>query len=57
MIADEVNMNQETVRLVMGDEKILCQDGAQETHTATAGCVVKRDFLTSKCITVMQQPP
>ena len=33
-------MNQETVRLTlteeMGDEKILCQDGIQESHRETA---------------------
>jgi len=39
MIADEVNMNWETARLilseVLGMRKNLCQDGAQESHRAT----------------------
>jgi len=38
----------------MGDEKNLWQDGAQESHRATAGWA---QFLTSKCITVRLQPP
>jgi len=46
MIADEVNVNRGTVRLILtdevGDEKNLCQDGAQESHRATAGFVVER---------------
>jgi len=41
MIADEVNMNRETVRLIPSEElgmrKKLCQVGAQESHRATAG--------------------
>jgi len=50
MIADEVNMNRETVRLILteeliGDEKNLCQDGVQESHVATEGCAVERSFL------------
>ena len=48
MIADEVNMNQVTFRLILtgiADEKNLCQDGAQESHRATAGCAVELSFL------------
>ena len=58
MIADEVNTNGETVRLILtepgnrsfdtncriGDEKNLRQDGAQESHRAAAGCTVERSF-------------
>ena len=36
------------------DENNFCQDGAQESHRATAGWA---QFLTSKFITVMLQPP
>ena len=28
----------------IGDEKNLCQDGAQESHTATVGCAIERSF-------------
>ena len=58
MIADEVNTNRETVRLILtepgnrsfdtncriGDEKNLRQDGAKESHRAAAGCTVERSF-------------
>ena len=47
MIAGEVNMNRETVRLILTVElgmRSLCQDGAQESHRATAGCAVERSF-------------
>jgi hypothetical protein len=41
MIADGVTMNRETVRLMpseeMGTKTIFCQDGAQESQTATLG--------------------
>jgi len=37
----------------IGDEKNLCQNGAQESHRATADWA---QFLTSKCITVRLQP-
>ena len=48
MIADEVNMNRKTVHVILAEElgmrKILCQDGAQESHRATTGCAVKCSF-------------
>ena len=42
MIADEVNMKRETVRLLPTEE--LGQDGAQESHTVTALCAVECSF-------------
>jgi hypothetical protein len=48
MIFVEVNMNQETVRLMLTEElgmrKNLCQDGAQESYRATLGHVVEHSF-------------
>jgi hypothetical protein len=48
LIADEVNMNRKTVRLILTEElgmrKNLLQDGAQESQRATAGCAVERSF-------------
>ena len=44
VIADEVNMNCENVRLIRTeelDEKNLCQDGAKESHRETAGRAVE----------------
>jgi hypothetical protein len=46
MIADEVNMNQETTHLILieelgRNEKNLCQDGEQESHRATVGYTVE----------------
>jgi hypothetical protein len=48
MIADEVNMNRKTVRLILTEElgmrKNLFQDGAQESQRAAAGCAIERSF-------------
>ena len=48
MIADKVNMNRETLRLILTEElglrKNLCQSVAPESHTATVGCSVERSF-------------
>ena len=33
-----------------GDKKNLCQDGAQESHRATAGCAVERSFWHSNAL-------
>jgi hypothetical protein len=45
MMSNELNMNWETVRLIvtekLGDEKNLLQDGVQPYHTAIAGCAVE----------------
>jgi hypothetical protein len=44
MIADEVNMNRETVRLIPTEELGMRKICAQESHRATAGCAVERSF-------------
>ena len=48
MIADEVTMNRETVRLIqteeLGDEKNLWSSGAQESHRAATRCAVEGSF-------------
>jgi len=47
MIADEVNMNPETVRLILTEElgmRKICDKITQESHRATAGCAVERGF-------------
>jgi len=47
MIADEVNMNWDTVCLILTEElgmRSICAKMAQESHVATAGSAVERSF-------------
>jgi hypothetical protein len=47
MINDEVSTNRKTVLLVLTEHfgiKKLRQDGAQESHRATAGCAIECSF-------------
>ena len=44
MMAVKVNVSWETIRLRSGAEINLCQDGAQQSHTATAECTVEHCF-------------
>jgi hypothetical protein len=47
MIADEVNMNGETVRLILTEEfgnRKYVPVWSQESQGATAGCAVERSF-------------
>ena len=44
MIADEVNMNWETVHLILTEGLGMRKICAQESHRATAGCTVEHSF-------------
>jgi hypothetical protein len=59
MIADEVNMNWETVCLILTEElgmRNICAKVVPRNLRATVGSAFERNFLTSKCIMVMLLP-
>jgi hypothetical protein len=57
MIADEVNMNRETVRLIPTEELGMRKICAQMVPRNLTEQQRDAQFLTSKCITVTPQPP
>jgi len=60
MIADEVNMNPETVRLILTEElgmRKICDKMVPRNLTEQQRDARLSAVFTSKCITVMLQPP